>query len=375
MRSKFYSMLDYIVWDVDPTLFKIGGLDVRWYGLFFASALLLSHYIMSKIYKIEERTSKELDWLAFYLIVGTIVGARLGHVLFYGPYHTPENDGYFDNPISILNIREGGLASHGAAIGILLAAYLFTRKYKLPSYLWLMDRLVILVAISGCFIRTGNLMNSEIIGLPTESSMGMVFVEDARYYFGAFKQIESMAITKDENAVSPRSDRQALIVNITFQKDSIMDETEAKRLLYDDMTPYFNHIDIKNRHLEIDAQFATPIVRSRKGVWEMEFKALGIPRHASQLYEAISSFLIFAGLLLLYLKFRKDTPEGLLFGLFCSVLFTLRFIYEIYKENQVAMEDGMTLNMGQKLSIPLVIIGLYVLFRSYKKYKQTTKNS
>lgn len=162
--------LTYILWDINPDIFTIPILDhpLRWYGLLFASAFLIDQQIMYFIYKKEGRPVAEVDTLTMYAVVGTIAGARLGHVLFYDPLY------YFQNPLKIFMIWEGGLASHGGVIGVLVAVYLFSRKTKV-SYLWLLDRISIVAALAFSMIRLGNLMNSEMIGVPTDVPWAFTF--------------------------------------------------------------------------------------------------------------------------------------------------------------------------------------------------------
>lgn len=164
------STLSYIIWDIDPDIFTFPIINhpLRWYGLFFAFAFLISQQIMYFIYKKEGRTTAEVDKLTIYMIVATIVGARLGHVLFYNPTY------YLQNPLKIIMTWEGGLASHGGVIGILIALYLFARKTNV-SYLWALDRISIVAALTFCMIRLGNLMNSEMIGTPTNLPWGFIF--------------------------------------------------------------------------------------------------------------------------------------------------------------------------------------------------------
>ncbi|MHC1708479.1 MAG: prolipoprotein diacylglyceryl transferase [Bacteroidales bacterium] len=260
-------MIGFINWNVDPEIFRIGSVAVRWYGLFFALSFYFGYLIMARIFKKEDIPVKTLDLLSIYMIVGTVVGARLGHCLFYQP------DYYLPNPLEILKIWEGGLASHGAAIAIPIALYLFARKAKL-SWLWSLDRIVIVVALAGFMIRMGNLMNSEIYGHATNLPWGFVFVR-------------------------------------------------ADLLL--------------------------------------------IPRHPTQIYEALTYLLIFIFLVFLYIKKGKTLKEGLLFGYFLVLLFSMRFIFEFLKEPQVDFENNMLLNMGQLLSIPFILIGAYILIRTRTK--------
>jgi prolipoprotein diacylglyceryl transferase len=167
-------IIDAITWNVDPEIFSIGQLSIRWYGLMFASAFLSGYLVFTRFLATDRLSSEMMDQLLIYIAVGTVVGARLGHCFFYEP------DYFLKNPLEILKIWKGGLASHGAAIGIPLALWLYIRKYKL-SFLWLIDRIVIVVALGGAFIRLGNLFNSEIYGLPTDLPWGFEFVRDKVY--------------------------------------------------------------------------------------------------------------------------------------------------------------------------------------------------
>lgn len=259
--------LIFIHWNVDPEIFRIGSLAVRWYGLFFALSFYFGYLIMSKIFKKEDIPLKTLDQLSIYMIVGTVVGARLGHCLFYQPEY------YLPHPLEILKIWEGGLASHGAAVAIPIALLLFARKSGL-SWLWSLDRIVIVVALAGFMIRMGNLMNSEIYGHATNLPWGFIFV---------------------------RSD------------------------------------------------------------------LLLIPRHPTQIYEALTYLMIFLFLLWTYRRKGKDLREGFLFGSFLVILFGMRFLLEFLKEPQVDFESKMKLNMGQLLSIPFILIGIYILYRTRTK--------
>lgn len=176
-------ILNYIEWNPAPEIFIIPGIDwpVRWYGMMWALAFLGSFFVMSKIYKTEGRTERDLDLLTLYIIFGTVLGARLGHCLFYGPWFDEYdmagnliNEGYLSHPLNILKVYEGGLASHGGAIGIIIAMILYCRKTK-ESWLWLFDRLVVTVPLAGMFIRIGNLINSEIIGNVTDVPWAFIF--------------------------------------------------------------------------------------------------------------------------------------------------------------------------------------------------------
>ena len=156
-------------WNIDPVLIHLGPLGIRWYGLCFVAAFLTGYWIAAWMYRREGRQVAELDSLLTYMLVGTIVGARLGHVLFYDPSY------YFAHPLDILKVWEGGLASHGGAAGILIALYLYTRGPGRPRYLWLLDHVAVPTALGGFFIRLGNFFNSEIVGIPTNGWWAVIF--------------------------------------------------------------------------------------------------------------------------------------------------------------------------------------------------------
>lgn len=159
-----------VVWDFNPTLFNIGSLDIRYYGAMWALALLLGGWIFSYFCKREGKSQELADSAFLYIALGTIIGARLGHCLFYDPAY------YLPRPWTMITeIRDGGLASHGATIGILIAIWLCSRKNRV-SPLWMTDRLVIIAAICGALIRLGNLFNSEIVGRITDVPWGFKFV-------------------------------------------------------------------------------------------------------------------------------------------------------------------------------------------------------
>jgi phosphatidylglycerol---prolipoprotein diacylglyceryl transferase len=259
-----------ITWDVDPAIFP--GLEIpRWYGLMWVLGLLLGHQVMQYIYKREGRTPEALNDLTVYVLAGTFLGARLGHILFYDPLY------YWHHPIEILPIKLepefqfvgfAGLASHGAAVVIPIAMYLYCRKHR-EHYLWLADRLALGTALAGSFIRFGNLLNSEIIGTPTNVPWAFVFTR-------------------------------------------------------------IDHV----------------------------------PRHPAQLYEAVSCMILFMVLFYMWYTKSNGALHGRIFGIFLVALFSLRFAGEFFKVNQEPFEDHLLLNMGQLLSIPFLLAGIFLLFRS-----------
>jgi prolipoprotein diacylglyceryl transferase len=256
-----------IPWNVSPEIFSIGPITLRWYGVLFAAGFFFGQGIMAKIFAFEHKSEEDFEKLLLTMILAVVIGARLGHCLFYNPEY------YLSNPLRILKVWEGGLASHGGGIGIFVALYLYTRKRADQSYLWVLDRIAITIALGGALIRFGNLMNSEIVGSPTDVPWAFLFYR--------------------------------------------LNETPV------------------------------------------------IPRHPAQLYESLSIFLLFIYLYTTYWRKKGQIPEGRFFGIFLIYVFVLRFLYEFIKRNQEAFEDDMILNMGQILSIPMVIFGIISLIYSF----------
>lgn len=382
--------LNYIVWDPNPEIFSIGSWEMRWYGLLWAVGFLIGQQVMFYIYRKEDKPERDVEALTIIMVVATILGARLGHVLFYEP------DKYLSNPISILKIWEGGLASHGAAIGILLAIFIYVnyliridfgkfeiKKRKRPgqNYLWVVDRLVIVVALIGGLIRLGNFVNSEIVGIESNSDYGVVFARDAEQILKMYSQgaVDEIDASKAGGAVATSSESPVLAdvgeaaatpanpvkLEVTFVRG--VSEEDARQIIENDFTRAFTQSDRLQDDLRLPEGSLNYTLSQNRGIVTAQVLAEGIPRHPAQLYEAISSLLIFLGLFFLWKNRKEKTPPGLIFGIFLIVLFGLRFLYEFLKENQVEFEDELTLNMGQILSIPLVLAGVIILVRSFQR--------
>ncbi len=257
----------------------IPSIQPRWYGVLFACAFIVGYTITFKMYLHAGRTQEEMDRLLLYILIATIVGARLGHIIFYNPEY------YLRNLHLVPQIWTGGLASHGAAVGIIIAMYLYAKKTPNMTFYWLADRVVPSVAIAGLFIRIGNFMNSEILGKPTDLPWAVIFER-------------APALTAAEQA---------------------------------------------------------------------------IPRHPSMLYESLFYVIVFAVLIYMYKKYKNNPPEGSLFATFLVMLFSGRFFIEFTKLAHSEAEAEWALNMGQWLSIPLVLFGIWLLVKKVKWKKGLKK--
>jgi prolipoprotein diacylglyceryl transferase len=272
-------ILNDIVWNVDPVLFKIASVRVAWYGLLLTTGFLIAYLVFQKIAKNEKVDTTLIDRFSMFTILWTLAGLRLGHCLFYDwayfkdhileifiPFQETVNGWEF--------IGFSGLASHGGTIAIILFVLYFSIKHRM-SLIWLLDRLSIAIPVAAAFVRCGNLMNSEIIGTATTMPWGFVFTQ--------------------------------------------LGDTE-------------------------------------------------VARHPTQIYEALVYISLFAYQMWYYFKKTKGhIPGGRSVGTLLMVIFTARFFIEFIKENQVAFEDNLSLNMGQYLSIPFILLGIAFLYYSFSR--------
>ena len=277
----------FIHWNVSPELFSFGPLSIRWYGLLFATGFLAGYTILTRMFKWEGVDVEWVDKLFIYVIVATIIGARLGHVFFYGWEYYSQH--LLEIVLPIAKTETGykfvgfqGLASHGGSFGILIAVWIFSKRITKRNMLWTLDRLAVPVALVSAMIRTGNLMNSEIYGVATSMPWGFIFVKNG--------------------------------------------ETIAK--------------------------------------------------HPTMIYEAVCYLITFVLLLYFFYKKKnlKDRP-GFILGVFFLGIYLTRFLIEFIKENQEAFEANMPINMGQILSIPFVLAGIFLIYYSLTHPPVHFKNS
>ena len=309
-----------ITWNPNDTLLTLGPLQIKYYNMLWIVAFAVGWFIMKRIFNNENKTSQQLDALFIYTVLATMIGARLGHVFFY------DWDYYKNHLVEILlpiREREGsalfgiingyeftgftGLASHGAAIGIILAMFLLYRKYRDLRPMWMLDRVVIPVAIGGFFVRLGNFFNSEINGKITDEN----FIFATRF-------------VRDSDDMPPST-----VLRITKE----------------------NSLNAAYKALELNPKFSQYLE--------------AIPfRHPVQLYEGVGCIIIFLILYWLYWKTDKGSRTGYLFGMFLVLLWTVRFFAEFVKKSQGGFEESLGIfSTGQWLSIPFILIGLYLVLR------------
>lgn len=367
------ALLSFIIWNGSPEIFNIGSFELRWYGLLFALGFLISQQVLYYIYRKEGKPEADVDTLTIYMVVATIVGARLGHVIFYQP------EIIWEEPLSIFLPFQfdpfrftglQGLASHGGAIGILTAIWLYSRKKKPgQNFFQVVDRIVIVVALTGALIRLGNFFNSEIIGLPTDTPFGVVFAnplpQTLEDHYDPRGIVQGIEFREREATVADSTTGAVPLAAYVFFQNGVK-EQEART-----MVEYTINDLLSNRLYEFFDEGSRPLdyemTTQEDGTLAARINTVGIARHPAQLYESISCVFLFILLFWIWRRHKEHIPTGRLFGIFLIVCFGLRFVYEFLKENQVAFEDELPLNMGQILSIPLVIAGIFVLANSYRK--------
>ncbi len=310
-------------WNPDDTLLKLGVIQIKYYNLLWIAAFVVGWFLMKRIFKNENKSMEKLDSLFIYAVVSIMLGARLGHVFFYDWDYYKNHLVEILLPIrasaegSLFGIINGyeftgftGLASHGATIAAIIGVWLYCRKWKDIKILWLLDRMVVVSAIGACFVRLGNFFNSEINGKVVDQSFVLAtrFIRDS----DDMPAYKAMSLTKEKTASAAY------------------------------------------KAIETQPEFAS-VLQS-------------IPyRHPAQLYEAICYFFVFVALYLLYWKTDKGQKTGYLFGLFMVLLWTTRFFVEYFKKSQGGFEETLgLLSTGQWLSIPMIGIGLYFMFRPSK---------
>jgi len=301
-----------IVWNPSEGI-DLGFFVIRFYSLMFVIAFGLGWYIMKNIFERENESLEKLDTLFIWSVLATLIGARLGHVLFYDWEYYRNHlleiflPFRFEPHFEFTGFQ--GLASHGAAISIIITMYFYSKKILKRPQIWILDRIVIPVSSGAIFVRLGNFFNSEIVGKETDSSFGIKFVRDY------FSPNDAMNATKIAN---PKEAYHAIATDPKFSE--LLQQVPVK--------------------------------------------------HPAQLYEAVCYIFVFAILFFLYWKTNAREKSGYLFGLFLVLLWSIRFIVEYVKESQGGFESALGLfSTGQWLSIPFILIGLYFVFTSEKPVK------
>ena len=298
-----------MIWNPSEGI-NIGFFTIRFYSLMFVIAFGLGWYIMKHIFEREKESLEKLDTLFIWTVIATLLGARLGHVFFYDWEYYRNNVAEILLPFRFSPQFEftgfQGLASHGAAVAIVIFMYYYSKNIIKRPLLWVLDRVVIPVASGAVFVRLGNFFNSEIVGKITDSPLGVRFVRD---YYSAKDVVNATKITNVNDAYH------ALVNDPKYA--ALLEKVPAK--------------------------------------------------HPAQLYEAVAYVFVFAILFFLYWKTKTAEKHGLLFGYFLILLWSVRFVVEYVKESQGGIEETFgLLSTGQWLSIPFILVGIYYLFVAEK---------
>lgn len=363
-------VLSYIVWDPNPAVIP-GWERPPWYSILFAAGFIISQQVMVYFFRKEGQNEQLVDKLTIYMVLATIVGARLGHVLFYEPAR------YLSDPIEILKVWEGGLASHGAAIGILFALWLYAKRTPGQDYLWVVDRIVIVTAMTGALIRFGNLMNSEIGGMDTGTDSGIVYAWHTEELLSSLNvPILSIDPYKPSDRDGELVGNGVVPLNIALEIDKGSYALEdLKSTLTRDLKYALTQFGSSKQYLAEPTETPLDLTIEDKGSYYLAtVKTFGKTKYPTQIYESISYFVIFLLLFGIWHRYKERLPDGILLGIFLVTVFGMRFVWEFYKENQVEFEDSLDFNMGQLLSIPLVLIGIGLIVMALKKGLKPAKN-
>lgn len=347
------TVFSYVLWNVDPVIFEVFGRGLRWYGLLFGVglylAVLLSYGMLKKTLLPATAT---LDKLFLHVFLGTVIGARLGHVLFYDPIF------YFSHPVEILFIHKGGLASHGGILGVIFSLWLFARKHKIP-FLALLDYTSVAMPLAFFFIRMANLANSEIYGHPTDLPHGFVFSQRASEHFK--ESFHALSVSFTDTSVLPRIS--GVPLRIDMQMASNIAENRLQEYANERLPMVFARRSVR-RHMTYPDPPPPITTYYKDGKNYVRAYAYGTPRHPTQLYEGIGYLLLF---MLFYSWWRRHQAFAKQAGLAFSVALMLgslvRFVVEFWKVPQEAFVHALPLNMGQLLSLPFFLMGLYLFLR------------
>lgn len=350
-------------WEFEQGI-SIGPITLRYYSLLFALAFIAGYLIMQRIFRKESIPQEWLDTLLTYVVVATVVGARLGHVFFY------EWDYYSKNIIDIFKVWEGGLASHGAAIAIIIALMMYSKKVSKKSVFWVLDRAVITIALAGCFIRMGNMANSEIYGAIGNSSIETVYLQPTKdRILRNFEGVEFVEFEKTGEIQNHIDLGQFPVYQMKVYFQSQASKEYIENVLQVSLPRYLSSFDIDNQTVvpsKSDSAQNDLVIKDVNQYKMAEIPVLGVPRYPTQIIESLAYLLIFLVLYTLFYRTDIKYAQGRLFGLFLIGVFGFRFFVEFFKANQVEFEQNLQLNMGQWLSIPLVVAGFIVFFKAKK---------
>ena len=350
--------LTYILWDVDPAIVEVFGRELRWYGLLFGMGLYLSIWLSHAMMRHGSLlpAAASLDALFFRVFLGTLLGARLGHVLFYDPTF------YLSHPLEILYIHKGGLASHGGVVGVFIAIWAFARRYKIPLAK-IFDYASVVLPLAFFFIRMANLANSEIYGHVTTAPHGFVFCQSASKQIRKHLKAEKVSFAYTNRL--PETDYVPLKLDIQYaglMKEKALNDHISKRL------PLLLSRRSVSDHMVYPKNAPPPTPYKKAGKTHVEAYAYAKPRHPTQLYEGLGYLLLSASLFAVWWRRRAWflNAVGTPFAMTLVLGSSIRFLVEFWKVPQESFQHSLLLNVGQILTLPFLVAGVYLLLRLRK---------
>jgi prolipoprotein diacylglyceryl transferase len=372
-------MIDYIIWNGSPSLFSIGSFALRWYGVLIVIGFLFSRQILFYIFKKEGHPVKDVETLTLFIVISSLLGARLGHVIFFQP------ELFGSKPLEVLLpftfqpsfhfVGFQGLSIHGALLGMLLAIWLYCRKRNREQrYLRLLDRIVIIVPVITTFLLAGNFFNSEPIGKPTASAMGTVLtrpVVDGLLKVpccimrnpGGKNPLDFISVKKDKGPKVDSTGRSPILMYLFFKPGAT--EQIVNEFLLGDVKTYL--FDRSEYVYESGTEPIHYTIFVEKDIYIARIKTIGIARHSVQLYESFFCLALFAFLFWFWKKHNINMPDGRISGFFFTGFLSLHVAFDSLKVNQASFLDGIGLSKGQVLSLPFILGGILILVLSYRK--------
>ena len=371
-------MLNFIIWDGSPVVFSIGPFVLRWYIFLFILGFVIARLLLRRIFKKEGKPSADVEILTIYILIGALIGVRLGYVLFYEPNTilTKPMEAFlpfqFRPSFRFMGIER--LSGYGAVIGIMLALWVFSLKKKEYSYLKVIDRVVIVIALTAVFVGVGNFFNAEIIGRPTSSSTGVIFARPVMDNLmklpccimrtpGGPNPLQDVEI-KPDTALRPTNMGHSAVIMYLFFKPGATEELVKEFLIGDVKTFLYD-----NSHVIYepgDEPLHYTIFQESQDVFTGRVRTTGIARHVVQLYEAVSYLLVFLLLFVVWKKNKTSIPRGMLTGIFLIASGILNFLLGFLKVTHAPFESTMSLNMGQIISIMMMVVGGFILYSSIR---------
>ncbi|HEX6889330.1 MAG TPA: prolipoprotein diacylglyceryl transferase [Chryseolinea sp.] len=373
-------MFNFIIWNSSPIVFSIGPFVLRWYVLLFVLGFFVARLVLAHIYKKEGKTASDVEKLTIYVLVAAVVGVRLGYVLFYEPSTilTKPLEAFlpfrFQPSFQFAGIQR--LSGYGGIIAVMIVIWFYARKgHHNQKYLQVLDRVLVALALTGVFVGIGSFFNAEVPGKPTSSKSGVIFLSPVTEGLlklpccimrnpGGPNPLQNVEV-KPDTALRRETAGHSAILLYLFYKPGATEQLVKEFLIGDVKT--FLYDNSQRIYESGEEPLHYTIFQEQEDVFTGRVRTTGIARHPIQLYEAVSYLVLFIAVFVIWNKSKSHTPAGRLTGIFLAGSAVFNFAFGYLKEPRASFESSMALNMGQMISISMLILGLVVLGASFQK--------